>query len=213
MSIPKELINALPEDLCDVHIENEMDARRLLWLIQKLGQDKIRKSAQKYKYHPESKIFVSELVRRYRVKIPVAFYAPTYVKMYCVYIAPLIGHPIFKVGYSGRLVDRLNSFVKSRSAIGEFFDINRGVFAFVHSKSQAMKIEARIKTICKEYAIGNAYSLGYTPFGASGHKEWFSIDGIEAAMIELRSTGYESRAIRDALDWPDLDEVEMQGSC
>ncbi|MEN7430305.1 GIY-YIG nuclease family protein [Chromobacterium sp. TRC.1.1.SA] len=214
MRIPPELLSALPIDHCGVHVENEMDARQLIWLIDKIGVEKIRRSAQKYKYYPESKIFVSVLLKRFQLKVPAAIYAPVSRPIYRVYIVPSSRGAAFKVGYTGNLLDRLKRFVPHGCPLDDAFDISKGTYIQVSNKSEAIALEKKLKACCANLPIEDAYSMGYAPFGAGGHKEWFTSEALPLAKAELCTLGYTSRKISDALGWPDLrSNSETLGSC
>ena len=75
---PKSLpvFTVLPADNFDMFVENEMDERRLLWLVNQIGETKLRKSAAKRShYYPEAKLFVSVILKRFNLKVPVNLYA------------------------------------------------------------------------------------------------------------------------------------------
>ena len=56
-------INELPSDQFNVVVENDMDRARLLWLVNQIGEPKLRKSVAKYNARwPGSKPFVSTLL-------------------------------------------------------------------------------------------------------------------------------------------------------
>lgn len=214
MNIPDDLLSALPADFCDVHVEDEMDARRLLWLIEKIGEEKVRKSALKYKYYPESKIFVSTLLKWHQLKVPVAVYAPVSEPIYRVYIVPSSRGAVFKIGYTGRMVaDRLRAFVSLEAPLEDAFDIAKGIYVQVADKPEALALERKLKACCTKFAIEDAYRMGYAPFGAYGHKEWFTSEALPLAKAELSALGYTARKITDTLEWPDLwDSSEIFGN-
>ncbi|MBB5017809.1 hypothetical protein HNQ59_001079 [Chitinivorax tropicus] len=214
MNTPDDLFSALPADFCDVHVENELDARRLLWLIEKIGAEKVRKSAWKYKYYPESKIFVSVLLKWHQLKVPAAVYAPVSEPIYRVYIVPSSRGAAFKVGYTGRMVtDRLRAFVSLGALLEDAFDIAKGIYIQVADKPEALALERKLKACCTKFAIENAYLMGFAPFGACGHKEWFTLEALPLAEAELSAHGYTARKITDTLEWPDLlDSAEIFGN-
>lgn len=214
MSIPDDLLSALPADFCDVHVEDEMDARRLLWLIEKIGAEKVRKSARKYKFYPERRIFVSTLLKWHQLKVPVAVYAPVSEPIYRVYIVPSSRGAAFKIGYTGRIVtDRLRAFVSLDAPLEDAFDIEKGIYIRVADKLEALALERKLKACCAKFAIENAYLMGYAPFGANGHKEWFTSEALPLAEAELSALGYTAGKITDSLEWPDLlDSSETFGN-
>jgi len=67
----KSYIAELPEHHYEVYVKNETDARRLAYLVAKVGQDKVMKSVTRYsQQHPDSKIYVSTLLRDFKLKVP-----------------------------------------------------------------------------------------------------------------------------------------------
>ena len=106
------IFHSFPEDNFDVHVENEMDERRLLWLVNTIGEKKVRASARKYKYYPESKLFVSILLKRFRLKVPAEVYSEVKVPIYRVYVLVLRDHSAIKLGMTGDWLNRAYAFVK-----------------------------------------------------------------------------------------------------
>lgn len=72
----------LPADHYGVHVENDIDARRLLYLVEKIGREKVTRSASKYsEKYPGSRVFVSDLLKRYGVKVTPRVYTPVNVPL------------------------------------------------------------------------------------------------------------------------------------
>lgn len=131
----------LPADHYGVHVENDMDARRLLYLVEKIGREKVTRSASKYsEKYPGSRVFVSDLLKRYGVKVPTRVYAPVNVPLYRVYMLLHSGSSIIKIGYSGDWIQRALAFKCE-------FDLDRSVgFAF-HDKVLAIAAEKSVKRL------------------------------------------------------------------
>lgn len=169
----------LPAHHFGVHVEDEMDARRLLYLIEQVGVEKVARSAAKYSAkYPGSKIFVSALLKHYRVHVPTRFYAPVNVPFYRVY---LLLHPAsskFKLGYSGDWISRASQFNCD-------FDLDRSVgISFGGDKASAMAAERMAKAHFQFARTDPPLSV---PFGAYGHKEWFEAAVFENAVAEISS--------------------------
>lgn len=61
----------LPDDNFGVLVRNEMDKKSLLWLVNQIGETKLRKSAAKRsQYYPDSLLFVSVILKRFNLKVP-----------------------------------------------------------------------------------------------------------------------------------------------
>lgn len=195
----------LPTDNCDVQVDNEIDEIRLLWLINKIGEEKVRRSAKKYAYYPESKIFVSTLLKRFHLKVPVELYAPKIVPIYNVYLLALADKSAFKIGYSGDLPSRVFSFVRTHEEIAKIFELTVSVAVTVPTKKDALQLERKIKSTLAEFSLDQSFSLKYVPYGACGHTEWFKYDAMEAALTVLNQVS-QPRKLHLMLSWPDLRE-------
>jgi len=70
------LVLDLPDNTYGVLVENDKDARSLLWLVNEIGEDRLITSVEKYnKRYPDSRPFVSTVLKWYRLKIPVSVYS------------------------------------------------------------------------------------------------------------------------------------------
>lgn len=66
------VIDQLPTDCYGFFVENDLDARRLLWLVNQIGEQKLRNGVAKYnEKYPDSKPYVSLMLKRYKLKSPV----------------------------------------------------------------------------------------------------------------------------------------------
>jgi hypothetical protein len=160
----------LPADTYEVHIENEMDARRLKYLAEQVGARKVAASARKYaQRYPGSKIYVSTLLRWYRIRVPAHIFAPVNVPLYRVYL--LLHEPTgrIKIGCSGNWLQRIQNFSADHGL--DDFDLDRSVgISFLGDKQTARKAElASLKT----FMDFGAEEPEYIPFGAGGRTEWF----------------------------------------
>ncbi|OAI08046.1 hypothetical protein A1332_08225 [Methylomonas methanica] len=70
------LVLDLPDNTYGVLVENDKDARSLLWLVNEIGEDRLITSVEKYnKRYPDSQPFVSTVLKWYRLKVPVSVYS------------------------------------------------------------------------------------------------------------------------------------------
>jgi hypothetical protein len=61
---PGARFTALPPDHFGVHVADEMDEKRLLWLVNEIGEAKLRRSVEKYhERYPDARPFVSRLLK------------------------------------------------------------------------------------------------------------------------------------------------------
>ena len=209
---PKSLpvFTTLPEDNFDVLVENEMDARRLLWLVNQIGETKLRKSAAKRsQYYPESKLFVSVILKRFRLKVPPSVYAEVKVPLYWVYVLVLKDSSAVKVGMTGDWPRRAYDFVKTADYTKDFDDALLALFnaemslAFrVPSKRAAAEKEDEAKRAFAHHRAPSPYERGLISFGCGGHNEWFEYAAYAAIVEHLSSLGLRVN-LRDSLSWKD----------
>ena len=76
MQVKPTAIDMLPNENYGVIVKNDKDARCLLWLVNEIGESKLVASIEKYnKRYPESKPYISTLLKWYRLTIPVNIYS------------------------------------------------------------------------------------------------------------------------------------------
>lgn len=173
---PSPFLSDLPADHYGVHVANDMDARQLRYLASQVGVDKITGSASRYtQQYPGSKIFVSTLLKRYRVKVPTAVYAPVHVPIYKVYLLLHIPSATFKVGCSGDWVSRAVSFNCE-------FDPDRSTAVTFASKAAALDAERKALQI---FPSARTVPPAEVPYGASGHGEWLKAEVFDAVAAAL----------------------------
>jgi hypothetical protein len=69
------LITDLPDNTYGILVENDKDTCSLLWLVNEIGEDRLIASVDKYnKRYPDSRPFVSTVLKWYRLKVPVKVY-------------------------------------------------------------------------------------------------------------------------------------------
>jgi hypothetical protein len=171
-------LSDLPAHHYGVHVENDMDARRLLYLVEQIGTEKVISSAYRYSQkYPGSHIFVSTLLKRYGIKVPSRVFAPVNVPLYRVY---LLLHPVsskIKIGYSGDWLNRAACFKCE-------FDLDRSIgIDFGGDKANAQAAEKMAKRIF-QWARTTPPPV---PFGAYGHTEWFKAVIFDDAEVAISS--------------------------
>jgi hypothetical protein len=171
----------LPNDNYGVFIANDMDRRRLQYLVEKVGEDKIRRSATKYaNKNPGSKIFVSRLLKYYQTKVPSHIYAPVKAPIYHLYILVHLETNTQKIGVSGDwAMARRIAFLGN--AQHEEFDLDKSMGFDFHDKQITSRIEKELKENFKRYRVS---CPDFVPFGATGRTKWFSYDAYQE-MIEF----------------------------
>lgn len=196
----------LPADHYGVIVENDMDARRLLYLAEQIGVEKliasVSKNGQRY---PGSQPFVSTLLKRHRVKVPVSVYAPVNVPIYRVYILVHAASSKLKIGYSGNWLNRLPRFSHDYSFTG--FDLDRSVgFNFHGDKRAAMDAEAMAK---RTFHDARTTAPECVPFGAYGHHEWFRAEIYNDAVAVI--SGFSSPGGRDSMSVRKAMALDIRG--
>ncbi len=213
----KELIpifSNLPEDNFGVHVEDEMDVQRLLWLVNQIGETKLRKSAAKRnKYYPDRKLFVSVILKRFQLKVPPNVYAEVKVPIYWVYLLVLHDHSAIKVGMTGRWPNRAYDFVKTANYTKNFdealvvlFDTEMSVAFCASSKSVAAEIEDETKKAFAHRRGPSPYERGLINYGCGGHTEWFDHSAYAEIIEHVAPIGLRT-SLRANLTWKD----QMQG--
>jgi hypothetical protein len=201
-------ITLLPADNFDVYIENEIDELKLLWLVNIIGEKKLRLSAsKKNRNYPECKLFVSALLKRFNLKVPTHIYAAVKIPIYWVYVLVLKDSSALKIGVTGSWPDRAYAFVRTSDYSGDFnqeinclFNINESLAFKVDFKPKALQIEKTLKRLFAEYRVESPYRRGLIPFGCGGHTEWFSLS-IYAHLVDALSVNVGGVTLANSLDW------------
>lgn len=182
MITPSPFLPELPAHHYGVHVENEMDARRLRYLVEKIGAAKVEGSAERYsEKYPGLRIFVSVLLKRYRVKVPARIFAPVNVPLYRVYVLVHESSQKLKIGISGDWTRRAFGFSHDASLDG--FDLDRSVGIYFGSdKKTALAAETMAKDF---FHNANTTPPDCVPFGAYGHTEWFNAEIYADAVAEI----------------------------
>ena len=214
MATAFSLFTTLPEDNFGVHVENEMDAQRLLWLVNEIGETKLRKSAAKRnKYYPDRKLFVSIILKRFQLTVPPGVYAEIRASVYWVYVLVLRDHSAIKVGMTGSWPNRAFDFVKTADyaksfdgAIVGLFDTEMSMAFRASSKRDAAEMEDEIKNAFGHRNAPSPYNRGLIRYGCGGHTEWFDYSAYAEIIEHVAPIGLR-KSLRTSLTWKD----QMQG--
>ena len=179
-----QALQPLPLDSYGVHVANEMDHRRLLWLLNKIGEKKLRKSSDKYKSKNNgAAIYISTLLKWYQLKVPSIVYSEKYITNYCVYILVSAKCPVIKVGVTGRWPARAFSFAKQSyfqlykvDKLLQVFDIQQSFAIYTGSEKLARSIESAAKRKFKNFSVQPPLESQLRSYGVQTSKECFSND-------------------------------------
>ena len=193
----EDLFTSLPDDNFGVYVENERDERKLLWLVNQIGEEKLRKSASKRsKYYPDSLLFVSTILKRFHLTVPPSVYTEVRVPIYWVYLLALHDHTAVKLGMTGIWPNRAYDFVKTANYALNFdeelkalFDLSRSIAFPARSRPIALEIEAKLKKDFANYKVPSPYERGLVNYGVGGHKEWFDFSIYDDLFQRLSSLG------------------------
>lgn len=164
----------MPDDAYGVLVKDDMDRRRLTWLAGQIGEAKLRRSVEKRALKwPGSKPYVSTMLKRFRLSVPPAVYAPVRVPIYSVYVLVILDGSAIKIGMSGNWLQRATN-VSLRAVIYEdepsLFDLDKSV-AFVCQTKAAALLTERV-------ALAATEDMKCAPsgvcFGFGGRSEWRS---------------------------------------
>jgi hypothetical protein len=197
-------IDQLPPDQFNVIVENEMDRLRLLWLVNKIGEAKLRNGVAKYMARwPGDQPFVSTMLKWYGLKVPVEVYAPhdgsVRIPVYWLYLLWLADGSKIKVGMTGDWPWRAYAFVKLRRKINDTFDVDRSrAFLVGGSKAEVLRRERAVKSKFAAWNVGSPWPDGWVYYSAGGHGEWF--DGaIWEDLVGFASTFDETNQVVQTL--------------
>ena len=164
-------------------VENEMDEIRLAYLLSIIGPEKLWNSVQKEKQKwPDSKPYVSKMLKRFRVIVPTHLYAPKPELIAHTYLLVCADFSRIKYGSSGRWTERIYSF--SRNCDLSEFNLDL-TFAFRFTdKKQAIRAEKTIKNELSAYSVDRPE---FVPYGAYGHTEWLAFSAYPLAVEILQN--------------------------
>lgn len=196
-----ELLDSLPDDHFGVFIQNEKDLRKLLWLLEKIGEKKLRKSTSTYKKkYPDSDLFVSKILSWHKLKVPFKVYAPVVEPIYAVYVLMLKDHSTLKIGFTGRWPLRTYDFLKTADyrkfipldKVRDFFDTDKSFSINFESERIARDFEAAAKLKYESFRVPSPRDRGLISYGCAGHTEWFDpsiYDELSAYLCGLQKNG------------------------
>lgn len=155
-----------------VLVNNEVDEIRFAYLLKVLGPQKLWRAVAIYSRRwPDSKPYVSTLLKRYHIKVPSELYAPKPPSQPSVYLLACTDWSAFKIGFSMRWRQRIHGFSFGRVDLREFDPDLSGAVRFSDS-AQARQCEREIKDETAAYVVPPPR---FVPYGAGGHGEWRSI--------------------------------------
>jgi len=161
-----------------VLVENSIDEIRFAYLLKALGPEKLWRAVAIYhRRWPDSKPFVSTLLKRYNIKVPSELYGSKPPSQPSVYLLTCADWSAFKIGFSGRWRQRIHAFSSGTAGLLEFDPDLTGAVRFVDS-ARARQCEREIKAATLTCAV---QPPGFVPYGAFGHGEWRAIGAYERA--------------------------------
>jgi hypothetical protein len=182
-------VEQLPLDYFGVLVENDMDERRLLWLVNEIGETELRSSVRKYNArYPDCKPFVSLILKWYCKTVPVRVYAPVSKPVYSVYVLVTKDGSAIKVGHSGRWHDRARDFLCRDKTLPDLFDLTKSCATVIGgSKKGAAAVETKVKHRFREFSTASPKERNLIPYGCGGHGEWFIQDCYQDVIEYLVS--------------------------
>lgn len=167
-------IDQLPPDQFNVVVENDLDRARLLWLVNRIGETKLRRTAGKYQARfPGSKAFVSTILSVYNLKVPVEVYAPVRVPVYWLYLLYQLDGSEVKVGATGDWPSRVYAHVPDHHDAADIYDIDRSqAFLVGGNRAEVFRRETAIK---KHFAPWRSREKGWQ----NSYTEWFTGDQFD----------------------------------
>lgn len=204
----EKIFTELPEDNFGLYVENRVDELKILWVANKIGEKKLRASANKRsKYYPESPLFISTIIKRFHLKIPLSVYSEVPIAIYRVYVLVTKDLTKVKIGMTGRWPERVSDFVKTanfkldfREVINDRFDTKLS-FAFdckdeAHSRSVEYSLKAKYKDLSASHPQWLSYS-------SNCKTEWFSFD-IYNDFVTNMSSDVRKYSLEESLQWSEL---------
>ncbi|MFC0349382.1 hypothetical protein [Undibacterium danionis] len=171
-----DIVESFPADFYGVHVQNEIDALRLLYLVEKIGEKKLRATVKKVTdRYPGFKPFVSKLLGWYRIKVPVSVYAPIEIPVYRVYALILVDHSKIKIGYSKNWVKRASNFHISSLNPADLFDLDKSFSVLVGAKiADAKELELKALNYFRQKPGYQTTPPANLMYSATGTNEWFA---------------------------------------
>lgn len=197
----------LPADNFGVHVENDMDRRRLLWLANQIGEEKLLKSVDKYRArHHGDKPYVTRLLKWHRLRVPPSVYLSVSRAVHCVYFLVLSNHSAFKIGYTGDFARRALQFLPTKYEVDRIFDVDLSFALEFNDEALARRYEGHCKTLTRKKFCKPPYVRCWGEYGvawgAGGRTEWREFEVLELlrSMLRTESGVQRTTSLRDALN-------------
>lgn len=161
------VVEELPPDQFNAVVESDMDRARLLWLVNRIGEVKLRKSVAKYQARrPGQQPFVSTLLKWYNLRVPVAVFAPVRIPVYWLYLLYARDGSEVKAGITGDWPWRAYSWVPLHHAVADVFDLDRSrAFLVGGNKAEVLRREQAIKRAFAPLTQQTSGRLEQRPYG------------------------------------------------
>lgn len=171
----------LPEGDFGVEIDSDEARACLRWLVNQIGETKLRASVAKYQVRwPGSRPFVWTLLKWYRLKVPRRVYAPVRVPVFWLYVLCRRDRIEVKIGITGDWPSRISAFHASYRAVADVFDLDRSrAFLVGGSKAEALRRESAVKKQFASYCVD------------ARSREWF--DGVVADGVLAAAASFDNR--------------------
>lgn len=213
----EKIFDTLPDDEFGVLVLNDSDRRKLIWLVNQIGETKLRRAVNDLaNRYPGSKPYVSTLQKRFNRKPPLHVYQEVKVLIHRVYVLVVADNSKLKVGFSGDWIIRMSNLPNDANDPLKLYDLDKSFSVLTPGHVQ----EARpLEKALLIHLIGKGYQTDPPPdferFSGSGKREWFVGDAyVEAKrFLEIDATGHKRSimTLRDALKH-DLFQIEVGGS-
>jgi len=196
----------IPSDYYGVLIETDVDLIKLRYLVELIGEAKIRRSAERYtEKWPDTKPYISKLLKDYRVKVPVSLYRKVPTPVYCVYVLIIAGQDALKIGMSQYPLRRAASMpnisaIRNAGGVLGYYEADGSFFLQIgHCREDALKIEQKMLLFTAHYSIDKAVGIS---FGAGGSHEWRSLRALPriSYFLEDLYQGNACTTLRDGVE-------------
>lgn len=211
----ENFFDSLPDDEFGVLVLNDEDRLKLIWLVNQIGESKLRRAAKDFLTKKSYPPYVSTISRRFNRKVPLEVYMARKIPVYRVYCIVTADKLAIKIGYSGDWIVRVSNLPNERKQSLKLVDLNESFSVLMPGKSDvARALEQKVLKSLR--AAG--YQISPPPeFDRhfSVKKEWFSYEAFEEVLRLLLpngSGGYRSfltlsKALRIDLYNVDIDPV------
>lgn len=146
----------LPDDAYGVEVSDEMDARRLAYVVLQIGETKIRRHAQIYAEKWDgSKPYVSKIIKTFRIKVPTKIYCDEPQPLWGVYVLVPSDRECLKIGHTSNFVQRARNIYPSLwrqepGNLARIFDLDQSMYYQCEERRYARALEAQLLQITIE---------------------------------------------------------------